>query len=431
MSRVKIITAIDVGSSKVATVIGQITEEKKINVIGASSVPSLGIKKGQIVDIEQAANSIVKSVESAERMASCSVDKVLVTIGGAHINSLNSHGVVAVGQPEKEIIKDDVNRVIDAARAISLPSTREILHVIPRSYTVDSQEGIADPIGMSGVRLEVETHIVTASTTAVKNLKKCVGELGCEIGGIFFSGVSSADAILSETEKDLGVILLDIGGGTTSLVAVVDGSPVFTTVIPIGAINVTRDLATGLRFSNLESAEKVKIAISREDKNINPDKDGENGNRTDNDELDLARIGVNEETRKVSKKTLVDGIVKPRLIEIFGLVSDEIKKNNLSGLTPSGVVLTGGGALTVGAVETCKRCLSLPVRTGFPPPVSGLVDEIGSPAFSATIGLLFKAAKSDIVFPAGNFSKVGKIAGRIPIKGVVEKFGNFLKSLLP
>lgn len=431
MSRSKIITAIDVGSSKVATIIGQVAEDQKINVIGASSIPSFGIKKGQIVDIEQAANSIIKSVESAERMAGCSVEKALVTIGGAHISSLNSHGVVAVEQPEKEIIKDDVDRVIDAARAVSLPSIREILHVIPRSYIVDSQEGIADPIGMSGIRLEVETHIVTASTTAVKNLKKCAGELGCEISGIFFSGVSSAGAVLSDTEKDLGVILLDIGGGTTSLVVIVDGSPIFTSVIPIGAINVTRDLATGLRFSNLESAEKVKIAISQKNNGFNTNAEGENGTKIDSDELDLAQIGVNEETRKISKKTLIDGIVKPRLNEIFGLVADEIKKNNLSGLTPSGIVLTGGGSLTVSAVETCKRSLSLPVRIGFPSPVSGLVDEIGSPAFSAVIGLLLKAVKSNIGSSTGNFPKVSKITGRIPVKGVIGKLGNFFKSFLP
>lgn len=414
-----------------ATIISQVADDRKINVIGASCFPSSGIKKGQIVDIEQATNSIIKSVESAERMASCSVEKVLITIGGAHIGSLNSHGVVAVEQPEKEIIKDDVDRVIDAAKAVSLPSTREILHVIPRSYIVDSQEGIADPIGMSGIRLEVETHIITASTTAVKNLKKCAGELGCEISGIFFSGMSSAGAVLSDTEKDLGVILLDIGGGTTSLVVVVDGSPVFTSVIPIGAINVTRDLATGLRFSNLESAEKVKIAISQKDYGFGTGAEGGGKEKIDSDELDLARIGVNEETRKISKKTLIDGIVKPRLNEIFGLVAEEIKKNDLSGLTPSGVVLTGGGSLTLSAVETCKRSLLLPARIGLPSPVSGLVDEIGGPAFSAAIGLLLKAVKSNIGSSSGGFTKVGKITGKIPIKGVVGKLGNFFKSFLP
>lgn len=429
MKKCRLITAIDIGSSKVATIIAQVSEDLKINVVGASSIPSLGIKKGQIVDIEQASGSIVKSVESAERMAGCSVNKVLVTIGGAHISSQNSHGVVAVAEPDKEIVEEDIKRVIDAARAVSLPSTREIIHIIPRSYIVDSQDGIADPRGMSGVRLEVDTHIITASTTAVKNLTKCVGQLGSEIGGIVFSGAASTEAVLSETEKDLGVIMLDIGGGTTSLIVYSDGSPSFTTVFPIGAIHVTKDLAAGLRFSNLESAEKVKLALTKCFKKGRTEEPSED--KIVEDELDLAKLGVEEETRKVSKKTIVEGIIKPRLSEIFEMVAVEIQKNGLSGCTPAGVVLTGGGALTIGAPDICKRVMSLPVRIGFPSGINGLIEEIDGPAYSSAIGLLLRASRNSFSSTSVLFPRVEKIVNKISIKGIVGKMSDFVKSFLP
>lgn len=427
MNRNKVIAAIDVGSTKVSTIIGQLNEDgDRINVVGASSIPSLGIRKGQIVNIEKAADVIVRSVEASERMAGFSLSKIFVSVGGAHISSQNSHGIVAVAEPQGEIIPDDVRRVIEAAKAISLPSSREILHVIPRTYTVDSQEGVADPIGMSGVRLEVETHIITGSTTAIKNLSKCVSEVGANVEAMVFSGIASAESVLTETERELGVVLADIGGGTTSVVLFIEGAPAYTAVLPIGACNVTNDLAIGLRLS-LEGAEKLKISLSEKVKK--PD-GGEIP--LDEDEVDLARLGIYEETKKVSRKTIVEGIIRPRLNEIFGMVGAEIQRSGFAGLTPSGIVLAGGGASTVGAAEACRKCLSLPVRIGIPDKVSGLVDDILNPAFASAIGLLIYGNKNSAgVSLNSTFSKFSGFGKKIPIKGLVGKIGNFIKSFLP
>ncbi|PIV01291.1 cell division protein FtsA [Candidatus Shapirobacteria bacterium CG03_land_8_20_14_0_80_39_12] len=427
MNRNKVIADIDVGSIKVSTIIGQPNEDgERINVVGVSSIPSLGIRKGQIVNIEEAADVIVKSVEAAERMAGFSLSKIFVSVGGAHISSQNSHGVVAVAEPQGEIIPDDVRRVIEAARAISLPSSREILHIIPRTYTVDSQEGVADPIGMSGVRLEVETHIITGSTTAIKNLSKCVSEVGANVEAMVFSGIASAEAVLTETERELGVVLVDVGGGTTSVVLFLEGAPAYTAVLPIGARNVTNDLAIGLRLS-LEGAEKLKISLSEKVK-----KPSEEEVPLDEDEVDLNRLGIYEETKKVSKKTIVEGIIRPRLNEIFNMVGAEIQRSGFAGLTPSGVVLTGGGASTVRAAEACRKSLSLPVRIGIPDKVTGLVDDILDPAFASAIGLLVYGNKNSggISFNS-TFSKYRSFGKKIPIKGLAEKIGNFVKSFLP
>ena len=443
MNKNKSVAVIDVGSSKITTLIGQLSETNdKINVVGASSVPSTGLRKGQIVNIEEATDGIIKSVEASERMAGFSLSKIFVSVGGAHIGSQNSHGVVAVANPEGEITPEDITRVIEAARAISLPSSREILHVIPRTYTVDSQDGVADPVGMSGVRLEVETHIVTGSTTAIKNLTKCVSEVGADIESLVFSGIASAEAVLTDTDKELGVVLVDIGGGTTSIVVFVEGSPSYTSVLPIGAKNVTNDLAIGLRLS-LEGAEKLKVALSKKDKEavdktvnkeeeIEGDKKEEKEEKEKEDEIDLGRMGIHEETRKVSRKTIIEGIIKPRLNEIFGMVAVEIQKSGFAGLTPSGIVICGGGALTVGATDACRRTLSLPTRVGIPDRVSGLVDDILDPAYSSAVGLLIHGSKT------GGFSSkgvsvpgFGKIARKLPVKGAAGKLFSFIKSFLP
>ncbi len=432
MTRNKIVAAIDVGSAKIATLIGQISEGgEKINVVGASSVPSLGVRKGQIVNIEEAAEAIVKSVEAAERMAGFSLSKVFVSVGGAHIASQNSHGIVAVAEPQGEIVPEDVRRVIEAARAISLPSSREILHVIPRTYTVDSQEGVADPVGMSGVRLEVETHIITGSTTAIKNLAKCVAEVGANIEAMVFSGIASAETVLTETERELGVVLVDIGGGTTSVIVFMEGAPAYTAVLPIGARNVTNDLAIGLRLS-LEGAEKLKVSLSRKPKAKPAPAESDKTAEGEEDELDLAKLGIFEETKKVSRKTIIEGIIKPRLNEVFGMVASEIQRSGFTGLTPSGIVLAGGGAMTVGASETCRKCLSLPVRIGIPDNISGLVDEIMDPSFAAAVGLLFYGSKNtESQGAASSLPRFGEIGRKIPIKGLAGKFGNFVKSFLP
>ncbi len=379
----KILVGIDIGTSKIVTVIAKVQEEGIINILGVSEGKSAGIKKGQIVDIDEAVSSINTSLEAAERMAGYSASHVIASIGGSHIESQNSRGVVAVSSPEGEISPNDLTRVIDAARAVSFPSSREILHVLARSYTVDGQDGIKDPIGMTGVRLEVDTHIISANATSIKNMEKALSEVGVDVDAFVFSGYASGLAVLSETEKELGVILVDIGAGTTDISVYVDGSVAHSSVLPIGARHITNDLAIGLRIS-LESAEKIKLFLSRPVRRTSMD-DGEDRR---SDEIDLSSLQLPEEMRKVSQKTLVDGIIRPRLNEIFTMVGLELKRSGWGGQTPAGLVITGGGAKTVGIVDAAKRTLAMPVRTGQPSDLKGIVDEVQDSAFSTVIGLI-------------------------------------------
>jgi len=454
MAKDKIITAIDIGSSKITTVITTALKDEKMSVIGVSTVPSKGIKKGQVVDIEEAVASISQSVDAAERMAGISVGSAFISVGGSHIASQNSKGIVAISQPEGEITDADVERVVEAAEAISLPSSREILHVLPRDFTVDGQTGIKDPLGMTGVRLEVETQIVTGATTSVRNLAKCVSEVGIDISQVVFSGLASSEAVLSSTEKELGVILVDIGEGTTDVAIWVDGSLSYSSVLPVGARNVTNDIAVGLRVS-LESADKIKLLLSQLPKTsmIFPTESPDKSTKP-TDELDLSGLNLPEELKKVSRKTLMDGIIKYRLQEIFMYVGQEIQKSGLGGLTPSGVVLTGGGAMTAGIVEACRQKLAMPCRVGSAlgpfasqnlegPKLSGLTEEIVGPQFSTVIGLVqfglkewpdHRSKKSNgnrVGLALPNLGSFGKMAGKLNVSSVVEKITKLLKSFLP
>lgn len=426
MARQRIIAGIDIGSSKTATVIASCSnEEENVRIIGVSSIPSKGIRKGQIVNIDEAAEGVVNSVEAAERMAGYNLSQALVSVGGPQLVSQNSKGVVAVAEPEGEITPADVERVIEAARAVSLPSSREVIHVIPRSFTVDGQQGIKDPVGMSGVRLEVETHIITGSATAMRNLAKCVSEVGADVQSLVAAGLASAEAVLTETEKELGVVLLDIGGGTTNVVIFIEGSPFYTTVLPIGAKNVTNDLAIGLRLS-LETAEKIKLALKKREK------EEENQGSEESDEIDLAKLGIFEETKTVSRKTLIEGIIRPRLNEIFTMVGLEIQKSGAGGLTPAGVVICGGGAQTIGASQAAKKMLSMPVRIGCPQRISGLIDDIQSPEFATAAGLILYGFGTEETLAVGfSLKQIGKRLQKVPIKGLAGKVVNLVKSFLP
>ena len=257
----RIVAGVDIGTSKITTIIASQPESGLLNILGVATNASRGVRKGQIVDIEEATGSIVESLEAAERMAGYSISSAFLSACGAHITSQNSHGVVAVAEPQKEINLDDVRRALEAARAVSLPSTREILHVLPREFIVDAQEGIKDPVGMTGVRLEVNTHLITVGSTALRNLEKCASLVGIDVDGFVFGGLAATIAVLTETEKELGVIAVDIGAGTTDVCIYVDGALSYSSVLPIGARNVTNDLAIGLRIS-LESAEKIKLLLN-------------------------------------------------------------------------------------------------------------------------------------------------------------------------
>jgi len=433
MARDRILSGIDIGSSKITTLIASVEEDGQARIIGVSTIASKGLRKGQIVNIEEATQAISQSVEAAERMAGAQISRSYISIGGSHIASLNSHGVVAVADPDKEITDNDVKRVIDAAKAVSLPSSREILHIIPRGYVVDGQEGIVDPINMTGVRLEVDTHLITGGSIAIRNLYKCVEEIGVEIGGIIFGGLASSMTALTDTEKELGVILVDIGGGTTDIAIYVEGALSYSSVIPVGAINITKDIAAGLRVS-LESAEQIKLLVSSQPKiPVLPDDDEFNKpkGKDKSDDLDIAGLHLPEEIRAVSRKMLIEGIIKPRLNEIFSMVGLEIKKSGFGGMTPSGIVLCGGGSLTVSAIESARRNLAMSVRIGIPRNISGLIDEITTPTFAASVGLILYGIKSEKTEGSSVFGGLGKVADRLPGKSIAGKVIDLVKSFLP
>jgi len=432
MTKSRIVAGIELGSDKVATLISQVavdpvSMETSINIMGAAVSPSRGIKKGQIVDIEEAVEAVISSVEAAERMAGYNLQSAYIALGGAHIHSQNSHGVVAISEPNGEINQNDVDRAIEAASAVSMPTSREIVYVMPREFVVDGETGVKDPVGMSGVRLEVDTHIVSAGSSAIKNVKKAVNEVGIQIDDLVFSGIASGEAVLSPTEKELGCVLIDIGGGTTSIAAYTDGALSYSGVIPVGAKNVTNDLAIGLRVS-LETAEKIKIALSTKKKKIlGPD--GQKVESNDSDEMDLIGLGVTEVT-KISKKTLLEGIIRPRLNEIFTMVRMELEKEGLANRIPSGAIITGGGALTAGAIDSAKRMLSLPVRIGIPTGVGGLIDDVMNPAFSTCVGLLIFGSH-DTTQPENLTRFTKKIKLPSAATGVFGKIVSSIRDLLP
>src|SRR3990167_5626455 len=405
MARQTSLNAIDIGSSKISCLISIPSQDsEKINVVGVATTPSRGVRKGLIVDIEEAVGAITDCVEAAERMA------------GFSINS----AYVSISQPEGEIDQEDVYRVVEAARAISLPSSREILHVLAREYIVDSQRGIKDPIGMAGVRLETDAHLITSSAIAMKNLARCVTEIGIDVAGMVYTGLASSYAVLTETEKELGVVLVDIGGGTTSLSVYLEGACAYSTVIPVGAKKVTDDLAIGLMVS-LESAEKIKHYLSHPPE----------GTSEKTDEVNLSRLGLKEETKTVSRKTIVDGIISPRLNEIFTMVGTAIKKSGYAGQAPAGIVLCGGGALTVDTASACKRGLQLPTRVGNPAGLSGLVEEIDSPAYAATIGLILYGVGKKNEYSGSKKSVLDQLTKKLPFKGFLGRAIEFVKSFLP
>jgi cell division protein FtsA len=421
--KTRLIAGIELGSSKISTIIAHsqtdpVTLSANLSVVGVATSESKGIRKGQIVDLEEAIESTIESVEAAERMAGYNLGNAFVALGGAHVASQNSHGVVAVSDQGGEIVEDDIDRVIEAASAVSLPSSRELVHVIPREYIVDGEVGVKDAIGMTGVRLEVETHIITASLAAIKNIEKVLHEVGIEIDDLVYTALCSSEAVLTKTEKELGCVLIEIGGGTTSVAVYLDGSITSSFVIPIGSKNVTNDLAIGLRLS-LESAEKIKIALSQTDSKKQKSVPGE-------DQVDISSLGA-DENKKVSKKTLIEGIIRPRLNEIFTMVKIQLDKENLASRIPSGVIVTGGGANVIGIEESAKRVLSLPVRVGYPKGVGGLVDDIINPSFATPVGLVIWGANQ---LPKENLTSFTKRI-KLPGKGIGKKLINTIKDLLP
>ena len=420
-----LICGIDIGSTKVATIVGISSEDSdEIRIIGFNAAPTRGVKKGLIVDIDQASASVEKSIEKAERMAGHQIKEAFVTVGGPHISSINSHGIVAVANPQFEVVEEDVLRVIDAARAISLSNTRQIIEVTPREYSVDGQGGINNPIGMSGVRLEVDTHIITASATNLKNIDKVLNDLGVKNLGYIFSGVAAADSVLTDTEKDLGVALVDIGGGKIDICIYVEGALSYSSSIPIGARHISNDLAVGLRVS-LDSAEKIKLYLSN-----NKQKVEEAMKKKDKDFLSSAKMNIPEKLPDATPREIVDGIIGPRIEEIFSYIKEEIVKSEFEKRIPSGLVITGGGALTIGMVEQGKRIVRLPIRIGIPDKASGLVDEVMNPMYASTLGLVYYGGKQ-MFSDDTSYKDFNSILKNFSMNDIISKVKKLFKQFLP
>jgi len=433
----RIITALDVGSSKVCTVIAAVSDGKeKPQVIGVYSHPSTGVKKGVIVNIDEATNAIAESVAAAERMAGITVSSVYATIGGKHITSINSRGVVAVSH--EEISEDDTFRAIENARTISIPPSREILHIIPREFIVDSEGSIKDPIGMSGTRLEVDTHIISATTTALQNLVKCVQQNGLGVDDIVFVGWASSQSVLTDTEKELGVTLLDIGGGTTSVSIFQEGAITYSGSVPLGGLNVTSDLAIGLQLS-LEDSEKLKINFQKlqqsTERNKIKDEDldkpplarkkEEAGKKTKEDK-DLVDItGLDIKDHDSISQNMYKQIVEARLDEMFEMVTNQVTQAGFDVAMPAGIVITGGSAQLHDITKIAQKAFSVPARIGTPSGLAGMIEEISSPEYAACQGLISHGLVEDIeVIPTGK-------SGRDKSSGVFSNILNWIKSLLP
>ena len=428
----KIITAIDVGTSKITTVISSVEDDQKPTVIGVCSYPSKGIKKGVVVNIDEATSSISESVNAAERMAGVTVSDVYVSINGDQVTSLNNKGVVAVSSAEITI--DDTYRAIENARTLSLPENLNPIHIIPREFVVDNQGGIKYPIGMSGGRLEVETHIITAPNSYWQNLKKCVEQLGLNVYDVVFTGLASAAAVLTDTEKELGVTMLDIGAGTTSISIFQEGAIIYSGCIPLGGVNITSDIAIGLQVS-LEDAEKIKLNMddllsdkvkSKDSKNDKrpallrkaeeEDKEEDKGGK-----LDLSVIGVKSE-KKVTKDMLRK-IVDARCEEIFDMAKDSVEKSGYDIAMPAGIVVTGGSALLSGITKLTQSIFGVPARIGYASGLSGMTEEISDPAYSCVQGLIKHAMDDDV--------EINTEKKKVDIGGFFGKITEWFKSLLP
>lgn len=436
MPRTPLITAIDLGTDKCATLIATVDElNKNMRVMGVSVVPSRGMRRSNIIDLEQVMTSMTESLDAAERMAGVEVSSAFLSVSGPYISSQNSKGVVAVAAPNQEITREDVDRVIEAARALSLPADREIIHVIPRDFKVDSQEGIKDPVGMTGVRLEAEAHIVTGLSTALRNLEKCVHDLGLQVDGFVFSGIASSEVVVTETEKELGVAVIDIGAGSTSICVFVEGALTLSAVLPIGARHITQDIALGCRVS-LDAAEKIKAYLSTQSPEGSQPRAGEskedlNRRRKKEDILDVKSLGIEESVEALSKRTLFEGIMVPRMKELFVLIGKELETRDLMRAIPAGLIITGGGAETLGVTEVAKRVLQLPARVSRPTQFQGLTGDIQKPSFATSIGLLSYGRKNLQHQPVSGGFSVGSLFKGISLGSIGPTFNKLLKSLLP
>ncbi len=393
------VIGLDIGTTKICAIVGQVTDDG-IDVIGIGSHPSRGLRKGVVINIESTVESIKKAVEEAELMAGCEINSVYTGISGGHIRGINSHGIVAV--KNREVGQADVDRVIDAAQAVAIPLDREVIHVIPQEYRIDDQDSIKDPVGMSGVRLEAKVHIVSAAVTSAQNLIKCCNRAGLNVSDICLEQLASADSTLSEEEKDLGVGIIDIGGGTTDLAIFSGGSLVHTSVLSIGGNHVTNDIAVGLRTPTAE-AEKIKLKYGCAMSSLTQKEET----------IEVPSVGGRAD-RIMSRQILAE-IIEPRMEEIFSLVHQEIVNSGYADLCASGIVLTGGSSLLEGTCELAEQVFNVPVRRGQPENIGGLVEVVKSPIYATGVGLVLhgRADQSDHRFTARESSIYSKVKDRM------------------
>jgi cell division protein FtsA len=394
-----VVVGLDIGTTKICTVVGERIDDR-VNIIGLGTYPSKGLRKGVVINIESTVQSIKKAVEEAELMAGCEITSVYAGIAGGHIKGINSHGVIAI--KNREITASDVKRVIDAASAVAIPMDREVIHIIPQEFIVDDQDGIRDPVGMSGVRLEGRVHIVTGAITSAQNIIKCANRAGLDVDDIVLEQLGSSEAVLTPEEKELGVAIIDIGGGTTDLIIFASGSIKHTSVVSLAGSHITSDISMGLR-TPLEEAEKIKIrygcclaSMVRKDETI-----------------EVPSVG-GRKPRVLSRQTLAE-IIEPRVEEILTLVQNEVARTGFGNLIASGIILTGGSTILEGMPELAEQIFNLPVRRGTPTGVGGLVDMVNSPMYATGVGLVLYGSrnKEQARFKVGEGNIFSKVTHRM------------------
>lgn len=404
-----IIAGLDVGTTKVCCIIGEVTKDGEVQIVGVGSSPSRGLRKGVVVNIDSTVESIRHAIDDASRMAGVEIGSVFAGIAGGHVKGINSHGVIAISRADKEVTQEDVERVIDAAKAVAIPMDREVIHVIPQEFIVDNQDGIHDPVGMTGVRLEVEVHIVTAAVTSAQNIVKSVERAGFYVEDIVLQPLASSEAVLSQDERDLGVVLVDIGGGTSDIIVYSDAGVRHTAVLGIGGHLVTNDIAIGLRTPT-PGAEELKVKHGCAMASL-----------VDSDEIRVPGVGGRAE-RTVPRRALAE-IIQPRMEEIFELVAQELRHNGFDERLPAGVVITGGSSLLPGTAELADKVLGMPVRLGVPQGINGLVDVVHSPIYATGVGLVLYGMRQRSLGKGPRFggeNQFNKVFGRMK-----EWFGEF------
>jgi len=401
-----LIVGLDIGTSKVVAIVAEISPESRLEVIGIGSSTSRGLKRGVVVNIESTVQSIQRAIEEAELMAGCEINSVYTGIAGSHVRSLNSHGIVAIR--DKEVSASDVERVIDAARAVAIPADQRVLHVLPQEFIIDSQEGIPEPIGMSGVRLEAKVHLVTGAVSAAQNIVKCVQRCGLTVEDIVLEQLASSYAVLTEDEKELGVCIVDMGGGTTDIAVFCGGAIQHTAVIPIAGTQVTNDIAVSLR-TPAQYAEEIKIKYACALSQLaNPD-----------ETIEVPSVG-DRPPRRLARQTLAE-VVEPRYEELFHLVRKELRRSGFEELIAAGVVLTGGSAKMEGAIDLAEEVFHMPVRLGVPQYVDGLADVVRNPIHATGVGLLLYGRES-------LQTKAEASAAKLGFSSVLQKMRSWFQS---